>query len=155
MTERPDIRWQQRFSNYQSALVLLEAAIVMLPQTVGEELIKIEEATATQMLMYEGLVQRFEYTYEMAWKTLQDLLHEKGFVDVRGPNDVFVAALANGFIQDRPVWIEIRKARNISSHTYDQKIVPKMTHDISNVFILAFRALEERLVLEQNAKQDE
>jgi len=64
--EDKDIRWTQRFSNYRKALAKLSAAVVN------------EDVDSYSDLEKEGLVKRFEYTYELAWKTLQDFLREKG-----------------------------------------------------------------------------
>jgi len=64
MYEEQDIRWLQRFSNFIKALSQLERFVQK------EDLNEMEE---------QGLIKSFEYTYELAWKTLQDLMKEKGF----------------------------------------------------------------------------
>jgi hypothetical protein len=69
-----DIRWEQRLSNFRKALAKLEEGIHTLKTEPLSELEK------------EGLIQRFEYTYELAWKTLQDLFKFKGYQDIAGPN---------------------------------------------------------------------
>lgn len=47
----------------------------------------------------EGLIQRFEYTFELAWKCLQDLLAERGYANVRGPGPVIEQAFQDGIIR--------------------------------------------------------
>ncbi len=67
-----DIRWEQRFANFETALA-------KLGEVAESDTIQLSE------LETEGLTQRFEYTYELAWKTLQDLLRSKGYFDIAGP----------------------------------------------------------------------
>jgi nucleotidyltransferase substrate binding protein (TIGR01987 family) len=94
-----DIRWQQRFSNFKKALLKLEQVAVDRDYATLSELEK------------EGLIQRFEYTYELAWKTLQDLLRYKGYIDIAGPNPVLEQALADGYIVSEQLWRNMKKSR--------------------------------------------
>lgn len=68
-----DIRREQRFMNYKKALARLQA-------------VQANELPSLSELEKEGLIQRFEYTYELAWKTLQDFLRYIGYIDFAGPN---------------------------------------------------------------------
>lgn len=86
--DQNDIRWIQRFSNYRKALAKLE-------ETVKGR--KLEELSDLEK---EGLIQRFEYTYELAWKTLQDLLRYKGYSNIAGPNPVLQKALSDGYVSN-------------------------------------------------------
>lgn len=72
-----DIRWQQRFSNFEKALLFLQAGCLQKKWS------QLEEA---------GLVQAFEFTFELAWKTLKDYLHQKG-VKSNFPRDVIIQVL--------------------------------------------------------------
>jgi hypothetical protein len=85
-----DIRWLQRFSNLKKAFLRLKEAVDT------ENLSELER---------EGLIQRFEYTYELAWKTLQDLLEAKGYLDIKGPTPVFQQAFQDGYITDGEAWM--------------------------------------------------
>ena len=67
MNRNPDIRWQQRFDNFDRALGLLREALANGPGALNQ-------------LEKEGVVQRFEYTLELAWKTIKDYLEESGVV---------------------------------------------------------------------------
>ena len=73
---KQDIRWIQRFSNFKKALEKLRDAIDDYDEETMSDLEK------------EGVIQRFEYTFELSWKTLQDFLAYQGYVDVKGPNYV-------------------------------------------------------------------
>jgi len=101
-------RWQQRFENYKKALSQLEK---FLQKDVLNEL---EE---------QGLIQSFEYTYEVAWKVLQDVLRERGFVDIAGPRPSIEQAFQIGLIQDGLVWMQMLKDRNLTTHTYNETVV--------------------------------
>jgi nucleotidyltransferase substrate binding protein (TIGR01987 family) len=74
------LRWKQRFSNYKKALNKLQDAI----NEYDDEMTDLEK---------EGMIQRFEYTFELGWKTLQDLLYERGYLDVKGLTPVLKQAL--------------------------------------------------------------
>lgn len=67
MNRNPDIRWQQRFDNFDRALGLLREALANGPAALNQ-------------LEKEGVVQRFEYTLELAWKTIKDYLEGSGVV---------------------------------------------------------------------------
>jgi nucleotidyltransferase substrate binding protein (TIGR01987 family) len=132
--EQKDIRWIQRFSNFKKALA------------------KLSEAAAIQKrseLEQEGLIQRFEYTYELAWKTLQDLLHDIGYNDIAGPTPVLTQALEDGYIKDRKGWQKMKKSRELTSHTYDSETAEEIAEDIIDTYIFLFNDLKERLEAEQ------
>ena len=81
MTENKDIRWMQRFDNYRKALRLLGQAVEIVSQRVNED-------EAVEDLLKEGLIQRFEYTHELAWKVMKDYAEYQGYTDIRGSRDV-------------------------------------------------------------------
>ncbi len=87
---KKDIRWVQRFSNFRKAIEKLRDAVA-------------EYDDETSDLEKEGIIQRFEYTFELGWKTLQDLLAHKGYVDVKGPNPVLAQALRDGYIKGEKI----------------------------------------------------
>src|SRR4051812_49245797 len=97
-----DIRWQQRFANYRKALAKLSEVVTGRSYETLSDLEK------------EGLVQRFEYTFELAWKTLQDLLIYKGYQDISGPNPVLQQSLKDGYISDEKHWREMKKSRELT-----------------------------------------
>ena len=86
MMVQQTIRWQQRFNNYCKALAKLIQAVELL-----SEQIKREEAV--DELLQEGLIQRFEYTHELAWKVMKDYAEYQGYTDVRGSRDAIRKAL--------------------------------------------------------------
>lgn len=134
--EPADIRWRQRFSNFKKAVTRLGEAVNERTLDSYSELEK------------EGLIQRFEYTYELAWKTLQDLFQGKDFEDIVGPRPVLELAFQLGFIVDAEAWIALRKARNLTSHLYDETTATDISAQIFDQFYALFKALETRLEAE-------
>lgn len=105
-----DIRWQQRFENFESAFLLLRSALENRPPEAFND------------LELEGLVQRFEYTFELAWKTLKDYLEQAGLVLPQvTPSAVIKSAFAAKLIEDGQTWMDMLKHRNLMSHTYDSQ----------------------------------
>ena len=98
------IRWQQRFNNYRKALVKLAQAVELLSGQVNRE-------EAVDELLQEGLIQRFEYTHELAWKVMKDYAEYQGYTDVRGSRDAIRKALEMGLVDDRR-WMETIEDRN-------------------------------------------
>ena len=128
-----DIRWQQRFDNYKKALSRL-AEVANKP-----DLNKLSE------LEKEGLIQRFEYTFELAWKTLQDLLRDKGYLDIAGPNATLTQALTDGYIIDADGWRKMKKSRELTSHVYDDETANHIAIEIVEVYYHLLATLAIRL----------
>ena len=136
-----DIRWQQRFSNFKKAMQKLNE--VVTTRTI-DQLSELER---------EGLIQRFEYTYELAWKTLQDLLRMKGYVDIAGPNPVIAQAFQDGYIENGEVWKKMKLSRELSSHTNDETTAEDIAESISSSYYYILKDLQERLEKELGNKQ--
>ena len=126
MMVQQTIRWQQRFNNYCKALAKLIQAVELL-----SEQIKREEAV--DELLQEGLIQRFEYTHELAWKVMKDYAEYQGYTDVRGSRDAIRKALEMGLIDDRR-WMETIEDRNLTVHNYDNEIVLEIYENIMHTY---------------------
>jgi nucleotidyltransferase substrate binding protein (TIGR01987 family) len=137
----PDIRWEQRFSNYKKALAKLGE--VVETRTVDE----LSELEA------EGLIQRFEYTYELAWLTLQDLFRAKGYTGVAGPNAVLKQAFLVGVITDEEGWRSLKDSRQLTSHTYDEETAERVVGDIFLTYFGLLKQLETDLEEERSGSQ--
>ena len=125
-----DIRWKQRFSNFSSAYKLLGEAV------------SIESPSELEK---EGLIQRFEYTFELGWKTLKDYLEEKGFAEIVGSKDAIRLAFSNGVISNGEVWMEMIADRNLTSHLYDSAVVKQIAANVVNKYYPAFSELHALL----------
>ena len=139
--ENKDIRWEQRFANFKKALGKLGE--VAAHKSI-DELSELEK---------EGLIQRFEYTYELAWKTLQDLLLEKGYLDISGPNPVIEQAFKDGYMKHSEAWKKMKQARNLTSHTYNSETAEDIAESIIVSYYDLFIELEERLEEERSGRQ--
>ena len=105
--ENQDTRWKQRFSNFSRALSLLREAME-------------EDVFSLKQLEKEGIIQRFEYTFELAWKVLKDKMEFDGIVlDQISPKTVVRQAFAAKYINDPDTWLKMIGDRNLMSHTYD------------------------------------
>ena len=105
MANNDEIRWRQRLENLESAWKRLEAAC---------------EKSAYTELELAGLVQTFEFTFELAWKTLKDLLFYEGY-EVNSPREAIRQGFANGLLTKGEEWLSLLESRNRLSHTYDQR----------------------------------
>lgn len=121
-----DIRWKQRFNNYLKALQTLADAVVL------------SEQRALSKLEQQGLIQDFEFTHELAWNVLKDYLEEQGFVGLIGSKNATREAFKNALIADGEVWMDMIKARNQTSHTYNTAIAESIANDILVRFYPAF-----------------
>lgn len=127
---KEDIRWQQRFSNYKKALTQLSKFIEK------KNLNELEE---------QGLIQAFEYTHELAWKTLSDFVKNQGNAEIFGSKDTTREAFNLSLISDGDVWMEMIKSRNMTSHTYNEETTKKIIKAITSDYHPAFLSLEKRL----------
>ena len=130
--EKSDIRWVQRFSNYKKALLQLKKFIDK------GELNELEE---------QGLIQSFEYTYELAWNTLKDFLQVKGNTGVFGPIDAIRAAFKEDIIFDGEGWMKMHRDRNRSSHSYNETIAQEVIEAILNQYYDLFLDLQDKFEL--------
>ncbi len=117
------IRWKQRLENFGQALSLLQEAFQKNPDDMSD-------------LEKEGVVQRFEYTFELAWKTLKDYLVYSGVTfDQITPRSVIKQAFAAKIIEDGQTWMNMLEQRNLMSHTYDSDIFEKVFNNISGHYL--------------------
>lgn len=121
-----DIRWKQRFNNYLKAFRELKEA-VQLAQT--RDLSRLEK---------QGVIQGFEYTHELAWNVMKDYLNEQGFQNITGSKDATRQAFKSGLITDGESWMNMIKARNLTSHLYDEALSDDVFRQIIESFYQAF-----------------
>ena len=123
-------RWQYRFDNYKRAFTLLREAI----EDLGE--------SDTSQLEKEGIIQRFEYTWELAWKTLKDYLNYEGIIlDKYTPRSTIRAAAEAKIISKADIWMEALDARNEMSHTYDFKKFEETIQKIQEKYLMVLDEL--------------
>jgi len=135
--ENHDIRWQQRFISFNKALSQLERFVRVCQLNEMEE---------------QGLIKAFEYTYELSWKTLQDLLKAKGYSDVVGPKPVIEQSFQDGYILDGKGWMRMHLSRNQTSHTYDEETAKEIIINIRNEYFSLLKDLQTRLEEERQKR---
>ena len=124
-----DIRWKQRFENFSKAAAQLKEFIEK------PDLNKFEK---------QGLIQCFEYTFELAWKTMKDFLEAQGFA-VKSPRETIQTAFQIELISDGHAWIDALDKRNLLAHTYDEGRANEAEELIRNRYYKAIGELRERL----------
>lgn len=124
-----DIRWKQRFSNYDKTVFQLREFIEK------GELNKFE---------VQGLIQCFEYTFELAWKTMKDYLEHEGF-QVKSPRETIQTAFQIQLITDGHIWIDALNKRNLMAHTYDEEIALKAEQLIRKSYYPIIKKLSDKL----------
>ena len=131
MTENNDIRWIQRLSNYDKAVARLRNAASIIANEKHFD-------NDTDNLLKEGLIQRFEYTQELAWKVMKDYEEYQGYTDVQGSRDAIRKALQMGIIEDA-AWMSTISSRNLTSHCYDEEefntVFNKIIYDYLPIFV--------------------
>lgn len=89
----------------------------------------------------DGVIQRFEFCTELAWKTLREHLLEQGYTDINSPKSVMKTAFADGLLTDEQGWLDILNSRNITSHIYDEKTAATVFENICSVYYPLFKDL--------------
>jgi nucleotidyltransferase substrate binding protein (TIGR01987 family) len=125
-----DVRWIQRFSNFNKALSQLTKFIEK------KELNELEE---------QGLIQSFEYTHELAWNTLKDFLENRGAKQVYGLKDTTREAFKQNLIENGEVWMDMIESRNQTSHTYNEKTADEIAVAIVGRYYQEFVKLRNSL----------
>ena len=129
-----DIRWIQRFSNLKKAYKKLESAA---------------EQESLSDLEQEGLIQRFEYTYELSWNTIKDFLEYQGHSGISGSRDAFRLAFERGLIKDGDGWMKMIGSRQKTSHMYDENEADEIAEIIVESYVPKFKELIKQLEEEE------
>lgn len=113
-----------------------------------EDLIKatsrLEEALHEEVsdLAVDGVLHRFELTFELAWKTMKDYLEYQGISEKIGsPREVIKESFSAGLIENGEIWIKMMLARNSLSHLYDEETSREIYDDIKNSYIIEIKKL--------------
>lgn len=120
MNSDKDIRWRQRFVNFDKAYKQFMEAI--------------NNFSSLSILEKEGLVQRFEYTFELSWKLLKDYLESQGVTSI-SPRDTIKNAFHFEIIDKGEVWMDMLEKRNLLAHTYDEKNFEKALFKIKEEYL--------------------
>ncbi len=130
MKNREDIRWVQRFSNYNKALAQLKRCFAK------KELNELEE---------QGLIKAFEYTYELAWNTIKDFYEDQGETGIQGSKDAVRLAFKRGLIGEGESWMEMIENRKLTVHTYNEATATEVVNLIKKKYFDLFINLQDSL----------
>ena len=125
-----DIRWIQRLTHFSKALGQLR---------------KFIEKDALNELEEQGLIQAFEYTYELAWNTLKDYFEAQGETNINGSRDAFRMAFKRGLIEDGETWMDMIKSRTLTTHTYNEDVAKQIATAIVNRYFSEFVNLQAKM----------
>lgn len=128
-----DVRWKQRFQNFDKAFKRLADAILIIRKDPDN------------VLLQAGLIQTYEFTFELAWKTLKDYLEMEGFT-VPSPRATLRPAFQCGYIQQGDVWLKALNDRNLTAHTYDDEIAKEVIADIQQTYYFLLKDLHQWLM---------
>jgi nucleotidyltransferase substrate binding protein (TIGR01987 family) len=128
-----DIRWKQRFQNYKKALATMKNAVEI---AATRELTDLEK---------QGVIQGFEFTFELAWNVMKDYLEEQGITGIIGSKNAVRQAFNKGIVEDGQTWMDMIESRNISSHSYDEETAEKLLEKIVGIFYKHFTIFAEKM----------
>ncbi len=131
-----DIRWKQRFDNFQRALRQLTLAMELKAQRPLSD------------LEQQGLIQGFEFTHELAWNVLKDYLEMEGIQGLVGSRSTAREAFKRGLVRDGEVWMDMIEKGNLSSHTYNLAVANTLVLAIAERYYPAFLELQQRFAKE-------
>jgi len=126
---RKDIRWKQRFHNFEKAYLFLK---------------KATDLSVLDDLQTAGLIQSFEFTFELAWKTLKDYLEEMG-IPLKFPREVIKQGFQTELIENGELWLEMLEKRNELTHTYNEAQTKKAVEKIRKHYFPALHQVYETL----------
>lgn len=129
MNPLKEIRWKQRFENFEKSYRVLA---------------KYEHEPIKTELERAGFIQLFEMTFELAWKVLKDYLETEGY-KVKSPRETIKVAFQMEVIEDGHVWIDALSSRNLTTHTYDEVLAERLVKEIKKSYFPAMRQLYEKL----------
>ncbi len=129
-----DIRWLQRLQNFRKALAQLDDAMGLMAER------------ALSRLEKQGVIQAFEYSYELGWTTLKDYLVWQGIDDLVGPRDTIREAYSKGLIDEGQGWMNMLLDRNRTSHTYNEETAEAILANIQQRHHPLLKALEKTLL---------
>lgn len=130
-----DIRWVQRLSNYTRARSQLNNAVELAASRESSNLEK------------QGLIQAFEFVFELAWNVMKDYFLYQGNPTITGSRDAIRTAFRNGLVTDGEGWMEMIKSRNQSAHTYNESVANEITDKILHSYHELFAQFEDEMQL--------
>lgn len=108
---------------YVARLAELKPAFARLKEAMPEVKNQLEK---------DGAIQRFEFVFELVWKTLKDYAEDKGRFDAVSPKDAFRVAADLGLVDNPLIWFDFLKSRNEATHLYNEQKAEEVFSQIPN-----------------------
>ena len=128
-----DIRWIQRLDNYRRALSHLQEAAELMDR---RELSRLEK---------QGVIQAFEFSWELAWKLMKDYLEWQGITGLAGARDATREAFRQGLLSDGEVWMAMLQDRNRTAHTYNESTMLALLEGIQSRYVSELAGFADRM----------
>jgi len=112
-------------------------------ERLGEALVELENSSSS--VVRDGVIQRFEFTTELAWKAVREYLVDQGFLEINSPKAVMKEAFSYGLIKNDEIWVQILNDRNLTSHIYKEDVSIEICNRIVATHFNELKALSERL----------
>lgn len=135
----PDTRWIQRYSNFESAFLLLSDALQVENPSILER---------------AGLIQFFEMAFELSWKIMKDYEQSEG-IDARTPRDAIKKAFQIELIKEGHVWLDALDDRNLTAHTYKEDVAQTVERRVRERYYPIIAALYKTLTEKKEALEQE
>jgi len=151
-----EIRWEQRFSNFVKALRKLSQAVEYIKHNFIDEEEPIDDSDLGYVLdemIKEGLIQRFEYTHELAWNVMKDYATFQGNTNVGGSRDATREAFQLKLVSDGKIWMDMIGSRNKTSHTYNEETADEIYLKIMNEYYPAFLEFQKNMEAKRSGEQ--
>jgi nucleotidyltransferase substrate binding protein (TIGR01987 family) len=152
-----DIRWEQRFSNFIKAIDKLQQSV----EYIQHNIIKEDNFTDDDNLGFvlnemikEGLIQRFEYTHELAWNVMKDYAEYQGNPNIGGSRDATREAFKLRLVLNGEIWMDMIGSRNKTSHTYNEDIANEIYVKILKEYYPAFLGFKKIMEEKRTGKQE-
>lgn len=126
-----DVRWKQRFQNFEKALYQLQ---------------KFVDKGSLNKLEQLGFIKSFEYTFELAWNVMKDYYEDQGDTAIQGSRDAIRLAFRRGLITDGEGWMAMIKSRILSAHTYNEDTANEVSNSILHTYYYLFQIFKEQML---------
>lgn len=146
-----DIRWEQRFSNYIKAIDKLSQSVKYIQENFNAEE-SLDDEILDEMIK-EGLIQRFEYTHELAWNVMKDYAEYQGNPNIGGSRDASREAFQLKLVTNGHIWMDMITSRNKTSHTYNEETANEIYDKILKEYYPAFIEFKDTMEEKRSGNQ--
>jgi len=116
----------------------------------SKALLRLEEGLAEykddNTLLRDGIIQRFEFTFELAWKAMKEVFEDEGLIGLNTPKSVLKEAFAMGIIVDEKLWINMLSDRNATSHIYSESVATEICNNIVNKYFVELKKVKDAII---------